>query len=185
MRDSQNRPNQTSLILALALCLLLILLQGCTVDFSDKSMNSLFGQKLNATNNTSAYLGGGNQAPAAMLGANSSNNTTRQAQKNVCTTKPLRQCPDGSPSYKIECTSGYVREFICPTNPYNKDLKGVPGNLLYLAKFKCYWEQRETSGYGKLYDPFVVCRGQMAGWDKACECAETIETYVRKWGMPT
>lgn len=119
--------------------------------------------------------------------ANSSSNNSSAKQievSNVCTTVQLKPCPDGSPSYRVECTSGYNRTFVCPDNPYNKNLSKVPENLQYFSKFSCYWNLREGSKYGPLYDPFVVCKMQGPGWEQACTCADEIEAYAKKYGVP-
>jgi len=56
--------------------------------------------------------------------------------------------------------------------------------MLYLAKFKCYWDLRQGTSYGPLYDPSAVCRMQGPGWEDACDCANSIDAYVSQYGMP-
>ncbi len=103
---------------------------------------------------------------------------------NVCETKYLKACPDGTNSYQVTCNDGYLKITSCMPNPYGRNITGIPSSLMYFTGFQCYWNLRDAYPYGSIFDPFIICKSEMIGWEQSCSCSMQIEDYVRKWGFP-
>jgi len=111
-------------------------------------------------------------------------NATETAPPVICNTI-WRKCFTGEEVKTVKCSSGFEKVEECPENPYEKRVEEVPSTIRYYGLFKCFWEVKEKYGYGRMFDPFVVCQSQTYGWDDACKCAGEIESYVRTYGKPS
>ncbi len=121
------------------------------------------------------------------LAQNETQNQTNAAETAppiTCTTT-WKKCFTGEEVKTVKCSSGSEKVEECPPNPYEARVGEVPSTIRYYGLFKCFWDVKEKYGYGKMFDPFVVCQSQIYGWDEACKCAGEIESYVRTYGKPS
>ncbi|HQT44593.1 MAG TPA: hypothetical protein PLO51_01325 [Candidatus Micrarchaeota archaeon] len=167
----------------LALTFALALLPGCA-SLSGGTANQIAPAQNSSANWTDgAGLNAGGNSTAAMQG-NAANSSNGSKPANTCETKFVKSCPDDTASYSVTCTDGYSKLVQCAPNPYGMDISGIPSNMQYFIGFDCYWRLRGKYPYGPVFDPFVVCQSQSAGWEEACTCAQGIQVYVTKWGFP-
>ncbi len=161
-------------IIAIAVAVLL-LLAGCTMISGNEANQIAPAPNASAPNSTVQANSTTADPPAQNSSANAS---------NTCTTSFIKQCPDNTTSYEVACNSGYTKSIPCVSNPYGRNLTGIPSSLLYLSDFKCYWSLRDAYPYGPILDPFVLCKSDTIGWEESCECAAQIQDYVSQWGFP-
>ncbi|VVC04773.1 Uncharacterised protein [Candidatus Burarchaeum australiense] len=135
---------------------------------------------------------GGNGSPDLTGNVSNRTNATLNAtppapqnNSNVTPEACLRQwtlCPSGEQIKTRDCIDGHKITYTC--KPYwkahNKTISDIPGPYLFLADYKCYWENREKFGYGAGYNPASVCEGPiMMGWKESCDCAGYVDIMER------
>jgi len=115
--------------------------------------------------------------PPENASANASN-----ATEEVCMPQWTR-CSSGEMMKTRGCLDGHKITFTC--KPYwkahNLSTEGMPSQLVFLADYMCYWENRETFGYNTNYNPANVCQGPIVlGWKESCECASYVDMKERE-----
>lgn len=161
----------------------LVFLPGCA-SLSGGTANQIVGAQNSSANLTGDSGLNSPANPADAMQGNATNSSNYFKPANTCETKNIKPCPDNTTSYSVTCTDGYSKSVQCVDNPYGRNISGMPSNMRYFIGFSCYWQLRDKYPYGPVFDPFVVCQSQSAGWEEACTCAQGIQVYVTKWGFP-